>query len=74
MADYIKPIRVEPNEKIEITIEGNPDIIVYLWNETGRVQEVEQEGNQLTAASSDGKYIYEVLAKWTNETFLISLF
>lgn len=68
MADQIEPILVKPNEKIDIKNEENPDIIVYLWNEKERVKEVEQVGNQITAPSSKGKHIYEVLAKWANGT------
>lgn len=68
MADHIESISVKPNEKIDIKIEESPEIIVYLWNEKGRVKEVEQQGNQITAPPSNGKYIYEVLANWTNGT------
>ncbi|MFJ7953755.1 hypothetical protein ACIQZG_19820 [Lysinibacillus sp. NPDC096418] len=68
MAEHIKSIYVNPNEKIEIKIEGNPDITVYIWNEEGRVKEIIQEENQITAPSNKGKYIYEVLAKWANGT------
>jgi len=68
MADHIGSISTNPNQKVEIKIEGNPDIKVYLWNEEGREKEIEQDANQIIVPSSKGKYIYEVLAEWTNGT------
>jgi hypothetical protein len=68
MANHIESISLNPNQKIDIKIEENPDIKVYLWNEKGRGKEIEQDSNQIIVPSSKGKYIYEVLAEWTNGT------
>ncbi|WP_246586493.1 hypothetical protein [Cytobacillus gottheilii] len=68
IADHMKPISVNPNEKVEIMIEENPTITVYLWNENGREKEIEQNANQIIVPSSKGKYIYEALAEWANGT------
>lgn len=68
MAYDIKSILLKPNQKVDIKIEEDPDITVYLWNEKGREKEIKQESKKITVPSSKGKYIYEVLAKWTNGT------
>lgn len=68
MANQIKSISAKPNETIDIKIEEEPEISVYLWNENGREKEIEQAANQVTVPSSKGKYIYEVLAEWSNGT------
>ncbi|MGN7403640.1 hypothetical protein ACTHO0_27770 [Cytobacillus praedii] len=68
MAEHIESISSNPNQKVDIMIEGNPNIKVYLWNEKGREIEIEQNDNQITLPSSKGKYIYEALAEWTNGT------
>lgn len=68
MAEHINPIALQPNQKIDIKIEENPNTSVYLWNEKGREREIEQDGNQITIPSSKGKYIYEVYAEWMNGT------
>ena len=68
MSSHIEPINVNPSQKMTIQIEDNPDIIVYLWNESGREREIELTANQLTLPSKDGKYIFEVLAEWPNGT------
>ncbi|WP_285395750.1 hypothetical protein [Lysinibacillus sp. fls2-241-R2A-57] len=68
MAEHMESISTIPNQKVYIKIEGNPDIKVYLWNEKGLEKEIEQKANQIIVPSSKGKYIYEVLAEWTNGT------
>lgn len=68
MAEHIQPITLKPNEKVEIKIEEDPDITVYLWNEQGRESEVQHVENTITAPSSAGQYIYEVSAEWLNGT------
>jgi hypothetical protein len=70
MAENIDPILLTSDQKVEIKIEDNPDISVYLWNDQGREKsiDIETEANQITIPSGKGKYIYEVLAKWKNGT------
>ncbi|TQR17537.1 hypothetical protein [Psychrobacillus vulpis] len=66
LAEQFNAIMLEQNTNINIEIEGNPNISVYLWNENGRDKEVTLTSNQLSAANSKGRYVYEVLAKWSN--------
>lgn len=68
MAEQMEAIRTNPNQIIDITIEGNPAIKVYLWSEMGRSKEIKQEANQLIVPSRTGNYIYEVEAVWPNGT------
>lgn len=67
IAEKIKPIALEPNQKINIEIEENPQLSVYLWNQNGIEKEMNLHANQITVPSSKGKYIYEVLAKLSNQ-------
>jgi hypothetical protein len=66
MAEHIQAISLPANEEIKIIIEENPEIIVYLVNENGRVKEIQHIENLITTPSEKGKYIYEVEAKWKN--------
>ena len=68
MAEHIESISANPNQKVDIKIDGNPNIEVYLCNEKGREIEIEHNDNQIILPSSKGKYIYEALAEWTNGT------
>ncbi|MGN7117441.1 hypothetical protein [Lysinibacillus odysseyi] len=65
---YIEAIHTNSNQKIEIKIEEDPAIKVYLWNENGREKEIKLEDNQIVLPSDNGKYIYEVAADWPNGT------
>jgi hypothetical protein len=66
IAEDFKAIALEKNHNIKIDIEENPQLVVYIWNKDGREKEITLNENQITAPASNGKYIYEVLAKWTN--------
>ncbi|WP_391122575.1 hypothetical protein [Psychrobacillus sp. L3] len=66
IAENFSAIMVEPNTNINIEIEENPRISLYLWNESGREKEVTLKNNQLLAPTSKGQYIYEILAEWSN--------
>ena len=68
MAEHIEAIRTNPNQKIDLTIEGNPAIKVYVWGAMGRSKELKREADQLIVPSSEGTYIYEVVADWPNGT------
>lgn len=64
IAENFKPIIAEPNSKATIEIEQNANLSVYLWDS----EEVKLafKGNQISVPSIKGRYIYEVVAKWSN--------
>lgn len=64
VAEKFSAIVVEPNSKASIEIEQNPDLSVYIWD--AERSTVLIEGNELTVPTKSGRYIYEVLAKWSN--------
>lgn len=66
MAEEIKPISTRPNEQVDIEVEDQPNIKLYLWNGNGRVKEIIPENNQFTLLPKKGEYIYEVFAEWPN--------
>ncbi len=66
IAEDFKAIAIEPNQNITIDIEGNSQLVVYLWNNNEREKEIKFIENQITAPASKGRYIYEVFATWPN--------
>ena len=68
MAAQIESIIVDPNQIINIQVEDDPQINIYLWNELEIIQEIEPTANQIAVPSSKGRYIYEVSAKWAKGT------
>lgn len=66
VAENLPALQLEPNTMMEIEIEENPKIIVYLWNKDGREKEVLLNNNEMVAPTSKGRYIYEVFARWSN--------
>lgn len=65
IAEEFEAIHVEPKSTIDIEIEGDPDISVYLWNTDGKEKAVPIHNNELSAPSDEGQYIYEVVATWS---------
>ncbi|SDN60085.1 hypothetical protein [Alkalicoccus daliensis] len=68
IAVELEAIAVQPNETINIQVEENPDITLYLWDESGTKEKVEHQHAQFTAPPGFGTYIYEVVADWENGT------
>lgn len=66
IAENLDAIRIDKSETILINIEGESAINVFLWDENGRQKEVSINNKQFQAPESTGKYVYEVLAEWTN--------
>ncbi|WP_313894403.1 hypothetical protein [Psychrobacillus sp.] len=66
IAENYKVIMVEQDTTMNIEIEENPEISIYLWNEIGRDEEITPNKNQIFSPKSNGQYIYEILAKWPN--------
>lgn len=66
MASYIEPIKVEPNQRVKILLEGDPQIEVFEWNESGREKKYEVTQNQFIIPADKGEYIFEVFSKWKN--------
>ncbi|MFJ7827799.1 hypothetical protein [Psychrobacillus sp. NPDC096623] len=66
IAENFDAIPIGQSESILIHLEDEPTITVYLWDDNGRQQEVSVSNNQIEAPESAGKYVYEVLAEWSN--------
>lgn len=64
LAEMVDAIKIEWNTDTLIEIEQEPDLSVYLWNDSDRDQEIELIDNQFMAPSSQGRYVYEVFAEW----------
>lgn len=77
MAKNMDSIILKPDQIVTINIEENPQLYIYLWNENGRDKRINHSTNQIKVPSNEGKYIYEVLAKWSNGeasyTFVIEI-
>ncbi len=65
IAEEFEAIQIKPKSPIDIEIEGDPDISVYLWNKEGKEKAVPVHNNELSVPSESGQYIYEVVATWS---------
>ncbi len=63
IAEHFQAIVAEPNSKATIEIKQNPRLSVYLWNSE---EDVPLEEKQITIPANKGRYIYEVVAEWSN--------
>ncbi|WP_137789169.1 hypothetical protein [Bacillus sp. E(2018)] len=66
IAEFYKPIEVEPGDDIMIEIQDDPKVSIYLFNENDRDKEVILRKNHFSVPSYKGRYNYEVLADWSN--------
>ncbi|MFS0674142.1 hypothetical protein [Ornithinibacillus sp. 179-J 7C1 HS] len=60
----MEPITVEKNSVLEIETSGNPTLSAYLWDYTGRTNDIPITDHQITAPDESGEYIYEVFGEW----------
>lgn len=64
LAEKFEAIVVEANSNVTIVIEQNPILDVYIWG-TDR-EDIHVDEGLISLPSASGRYIYEVVAKWTN--------
>jgi hypothetical protein len=64
IGEKVPPIPVQPNEKVKIKLERNPELKAYLWNESSMEREISLNGNSFIFPNEVGRYIYEVRAVW----------
>ncbi len=64
IAESIEAIVTEPSSKVSISIAQDPHLNIYLW-EAERNHYI-SEGNELIIPHTSGRYVYEVIAKWSN--------
>lgn len=64
IAENFKAIIVEPNSTAIIEIEQKPHLNVYLWDSDKA--KLAFQGSQISVPTIKGRYIYEVVAKWSN--------
>ncbi|QOY37859.1 hypothetical protein AWH56_009990 [Anaerobacillus isosaccharinicus] len=55
-----------PKTELSIQLEGQPYILVYLWEEEHRGKEVLLNNNRFSVPEIQGRYIYEVVANWSS--------
>ncbi|WP_442599802.1 DUF3221 domain-containing protein [Neobacillus sp. D3-1R] len=63
IAESYKPIEADQNTEAIIIIGQNPNLKIYSWTTK---EDVPVEKNKIIMPVAEGKYIYEVQAKWTN--------
>lgn len=66
IGEGFEAIEVKPGVDMAIEIKDKPKLSVFPWNRDGSGKEVILDNNRLSAPASKGRYIYEVLAKWSN--------
>lgn len=66
IAQTLEAVKLKPNQTIEIEIEKDPDLKLYLWDKEDRLGEKKLKDNQFSSSLSADRYIYEVIATWGN--------
>ncbi|WP_059170270.1 hypothetical protein [Bacillus sp. FJAT-27445] len=66
MSSSIDTINLKPNQNVKVLIEGDPQIDLYLWTESGREKKYPLSQNQFVTPANKGEYIFEVFSKWKN--------
>jgi hypothetical protein len=64
IAESYKPIPLEPDETLNIIIEGEPKLTAFIWESDNRTEIA--NGTEMIMPDKQGRYIYEVVAKWKN--------
>lgn len=64
LAEKYEAIEIEPGSTLTIEVEQTPQLSSILWSSNEK-EEILKD-NQLTVPSKKGRYIYEILAKWSN--------
>lgn len=66
IAEELTAIPMTVGSNITIEVEDNPELSVYQWNEKGRINNIPLNVNNFSPPSTKGRYIYEVIADWSN--------
>lgn len=64
IAEHFEAIEVKSNSKVNIEVEQNPKLSIFLWEDEGRTNSIQLDKNQLTMPEKEGRHIYEVRAEW----------
>jgi hypothetical protein len=66
IAEKFEAVAIAPKTRITILLEGQPDLQVFLWEGDQRSAEISLSKDQFTLPEMNGRYVYEVVAKWSN--------
>ena len=64
IGENFEAIVLDPGSQVSIEIEQDPDLSLFLWVSNDKSEAI--EGNEITVPANKGRYIYEVVAKWSN--------
>lgn len=68
IAKQLEAITIDQSSvaNIKFSDNSNPTLNAYLWKEKGRGKGLSLKENQITLPTQTGKYVIEVIAKWSN--------
>lgn len=66
LAEQFTPIQVKGDEQVQIDVEGDPELNVYEWDNSGVIDEITVNEHSFTLPEKYGKLILEVFAEWKN--------
>ncbi|RXJ02403.1 hypothetical protein DS745_06780 [Anaerobacillus alkaliphilus] len=66
IAEWFEALELAPNSKVEIELEGQPSLEVFLWESDYREVEVPVKESEIQLPDTKGRYIYEVVANWSS--------
>jgi hypothetical protein len=64
IAETYKAIQLAPNQKVKIDVEQSPQLTTYIWSQDEPMKQ--STGKEISVPANPGRYIYEVVAKWSN--------
>lgn len=66
IAERFEAVVLAPKTELSIQLEGQPYLLVYLWEGEHRGKEVLLKNNRFSLPEMQGRYIYEVIANWSS--------
>ncbi|MCT8136658.1 hypothetical protein H1D32_02175 [Anaerobacillus sp. CMMVII] len=66
IAERYEAILLAPKTELTFQIDGEPYVLVYLWESDERGKEVALSNNQFILPEKKGRYVYELVANWSS--------
>lgn len=63
-AEDMEAILVSKGVEVKVSIEDEPDLMVFTWSDKGKENEIAVMQNSFHVAESPGVYVYEIVATW----------
>ena len=66
IAKHYEAIEVKPSSEVDMEVEQNSKLSVFLWEDEEKESPTQLDEKQLKMSTEEGRYIYEVRGAWEN--------